>query len=75
MPRSSDDERDKLGKVRDKISRRRPALKAWKQTPPANNAQRDRMLDDHNEMLLAVVQRLNLLEGKVEAEDLIDPGS
>lgn len=74
MPRSSDDERDKLDKTRTKIRRLRGDLKAWKATPPVNNNQRDRMLDDHNEMLLAVVQRLNLLEGKVDADDLVNPG-
>ena len=75
MPRSTDDERDKLDKTRAKIRRLRGDLKAWKATPPANNNQRDRMLDDHNETLLALVQRLNLLEGKTDPDDLDDPGA
>lgn len=74
MPRSSDDERDKLGKAARKYNRLRGDLRAWVATPPANNAQRDRMLADLAAATLALGQQINLLRGDVDPTDLEDPG-
>ena len=74
MPRSTDDERDKLDRTRRKLRRLRGVLRAWIATPPANNAQRDRMAADLANAVLALTQRLNLLEGKADTDDLTDPG-
>lgn len=43
-------------------------------TPPANNAQRDRMLADLAAATLALGQQINLLRGDVDPTDLEDPG-
>jgi len=74
MPRSSDDERDKLKKAARKFRRLRGDLRTWVATPPANNAQRDRMLADLAAATLALGQQINLLRGDVDPADLEDPG-
>ncbi len=74
MPRSTNDERDKLDKTRRKLRRLRGDVKAWVGTAPANNNQRDKRIDDLANAVLALTQRLNLLEGTTDADDLVDPG-
>lgn len=74
MPRSTDDERDKLSKASRKFRRLRGDLRDWVATPPANNAQRDRMLADLAAATLALGQQINLLRGDVDPTDLEDPG-
>lgn len=75
MPRSSDDERDKLKQATRKYRRLRGDLRAWVATPPANNAQRDRMLADLAAAVLTLGQQINLLRGDVDSTDLEDPGA
>lgn len=75
MPRSTGDERDRLDKTRRKLKRLRTDVKGWVGTTPANNNQRDRRIDDLGNAVLALNQRLNLLEGKTDADDLLDPGA
>jgi hypothetical protein len=70
------DRRDKRGKTLRKLRRLRADVRAWVANPPANNAQRDRMLADLANAVLALNQRVNLIEGgdAVDVDDLADPG-
>lgn len=70
------DRRDKRGKTLRKLRRLRGDLRAWVATPASNAAQRDRNMADLNAAVLALIQRVNLLEGgdAVDADDLTDPG-
>ena len=59
----------------EQLRRLRGDVKAWVGTAPANNNQRDKRIDDLANVVLALTQRLNLLEGTTDADDLVDPGA